>query len=90
MRTIWENSSIFRSGVSAWLIGELAKSSGEVLALVMGGVGKGPLRQGVRGVILENRMGGLRGGKIANTWLGSKDISAGWKVFWVSRPGAID
>ena len=39
MRTIWVNSSIFRSGVSAWLMGELAKSSGEGLALVMGGVG---------------------------------------------------
>jgi hypothetical protein len=52
MRTIWVKSSIFRSGVSAWLIGELAKSRLGELALVMveagsvNGGGSGPATGG--------------------------------------------
>lgn len=37
MRTIWENSSILRPGVSAWLIGELEKSRAVGLSVVMAG-----------------------------------------------------
>jgi hypothetical protein len=79
MRTICEKSSIFRSRLSDWFIGELAKSRGEGLALVM--AGQEIIRRRYRpewrcrssGFLAGGMVGG-RGGNVAETWPGGKEF----------------